>query len=132
MVADVRERRLLALERPLLIARLHDFREGIVSLAHVRGRLPEGRESIPQQRFTEAAPDPLRAVTFMAAGGERFYYEVAQVAVDPDALRLVPTWRLAERPPAANALGISSCLRPVAGCRLAVRLRKPFRRQLPA
>lgn len=105
VVADVRERRLLALERPLLIARLHDFRECIVSLARVRGRLPEGRESIPLQRFTEAAPDARRAATFMATGGERFYYEVAQVAVDPDALRLVPTWRLAERPPAANALG---------------------------
>ncbi|WP_236207128.1 hypothetical protein [Pseudomonas tohonis] len=105
VVADVRERRLLALERPLAIARLHDFREGIVSLAHVLGRLPEGCESIPLQRFTEAAPDARRAAAFMAAGSERFYYEVARVAFDPDALRLVPTWRLAECPPVANALG---------------------------
>ncbi|MGA6104370.1 hypothetical protein ABS648_10345 [Pseudomonas solani] len=105
VVADIRERRLRVLEQPLLIARLHDFHEGVVSLAHVLGRLPEGHESGPLQRFTEAAPDAQRAATFMAAGGERLYYEVARVAVDPDALRLLPAWRLAECPPVANAQG---------------------------
>lgn len=105
VVADIRERRLLVLDPPLLIARLHDFREGVVSLAHILGRLPEGRESSPLQRFTVAAPVAGHAAAFVADHSERFCYGVARVALAPDALQLLPAWRLAERPPVSNAVG---------------------------
>lgn len=105
VVADARSRRLLALDDALLIARLHEFRDGIISFAHILGRQPEGRETSPLQRFTEAAPPAGQAAAFLADDRERFCYGVARVALGPDALQLQPAWRLAEYPPVSNALG---------------------------
>lgn len=106
VVADILAQRLLMLEDALLIARLETFQEGVISFIHVRGRLPDADESTPLRRFEQAAPDPQQAERFVAATtAGRLYYERAQVAVDPLSLRLLPTWRLALRPPVANVQG---------------------------
>jgi hypothetical protein len=105
-VADILAQRLLMLEETPLIACLDSFQNGVLNFICIRGRLAEAVESTPLQRFQQAAPDPQQAERFVAAtAAGRLYYKRAQVAVDPFSLRLLPTWRLALRPPAANAQG---------------------------
>lgn len=106
VVADILAQRLLMLEEAPLIACLDSFQNGVVSFICIRGRLADAVESTPLQRFQQAAPDPQQGERFVAAtAAGRLYYERAQVAVDPLGLCSLPTWRLALRPPVANAQG---------------------------
>ncbi len=106
VIADVQRRSLLRLEQPLLAARFYDLRGKVLSLAHIGGRLDEDQVSTPLRRFDRQAPSAETAAAFLAPlEGSRLYYQVAQVRIEGDGLSLLPSWRLAEQAPAANAEG---------------------------
>ena len=106
VIADMQTRSLLRLEQPLLVARFYDLRGKILSFAHICGRLGEDEISTPLRRFDRQAPSAASTAAFVApVEGSRLYYQVAQVRIETDRLSLLPSWRLAEQAPAANAVG---------------------------
>jgi hypothetical protein len=105
-VADMQRRCLLEFAEQPLVARLLDFRSGVLSLARVRGRLARDETDTPLRRFDRAAPAALRAARFVQHDDEsRLYYQRLELRVGPAALEALPAWRLAERPQVANADG---------------------------
>lgn len=106
VIVDMRTRSLLRLEQPLLVARFYDLREKVLSFAHICGCLDEDDVSTPLRRFDRQAPHAETAARFVApAEGSRLYYQVARLRIEANGLSLLQSWRLAERPPAANAVG---------------------------
>lgn len=105
VVADTQEQQLL--EGPeMLVARLLDFRAGRVSLAAVRGRLHDGHASSPLLRHDQSPPPPPAAAKFCAKHeGSNLYYEVLDLDITADGLRLRPAWREVSRPQVAIADG---------------------------
>lgn len=104
-VADLQQRRLLA-GPPMLPVRLLDFRDGRLSLAAITGRLDNPRHSQPLQRANQPAPPAEEAATFCQERDDsRLLYEVLRVQVDDHSLRLLPRWRLVDRPQSATADG---------------------------
>ena len=106
VIADIQTCSLLRLEQPLLVARFYDLRGQVLSLAHIGGRLDEDQISTPLHRFDHQAPHADAAARFVAsAEGSRLYYQIAQVRIEAEGVSLLPSWRLAEQAPAANAVG---------------------------
>lgn len=105
VVADAGQRRLLE-SPPLQVARLLDFQRGRLSLVRVVGRLSENLQSAPLQRYNQLAPPADVAAGFCEHRDDsRPFYEVAELDIDSDGLRLMPQWRLAAEPQVANADG---------------------------
>lgn len=94
-IADVLAKRVVRLDDVLVGARLLAFRDGTVSLLRVLGRLSEGKDSTPLQRFDQALPELEHTERFVSSRlTGRLYYERAQVAVDAHSLHLLPAWCL--------------------------------------
>ncbi|CAD5110148.1 hypothetical protein [Zestomonas carbonaria] len=105
-VADLRLRRLLEFPFELLIATLLDFRDDVLSLVHIVGRLDMKERSTPLRRFDHAAPAAGRAARFVADDPDSWlYYDRLVLRVAEDDLQVLPNWRLAGRPQVANADG---------------------------
>ncbi|MDG9923685.1 MULTISPECIES: hypothetical protein [unclassified Pseudomonas] len=105
-VVDMQRRRLLEFAGQPLVARLLDFRAGVLSLAQVRGRLARDEGDTPLRRFDRAAPAALRAARFIEREEDsRLYYQRLELRVGQEALEALPNWRLVECPQVANADG---------------------------
>jgi hypothetical protein len=105
-VVDMQRRRLLEFAGQPLVARLLDFRAGVLSLAQVRGRLARDEDDTPLRRFDRAAPAALRAARFVEREEDsRLYYQRLELRVGQEALAALPSWRVVERPQVANADG---------------------------
>ncbi|WP_260962186.1 hypothetical protein [Pseudomonas citri] len=104
-VADLKERRLL--EGPTMwVARLLDFRDGRLSLAVVEGRLDQGLDSSPLQRFNVPAPSAGGDPSFCLPDEQyQLFYNTVELQPDEAQLRRVAPWRLVDRPQAATAEG---------------------------
>lgn len=105
VVADVRLRTLIR-SAPMLVARLQDFRQGVLSLAEIRGRQDENAHATALRRFQEAAPPPAQAAAFLAPRpASRLFYQQTRLAVRLDSLAPLPDWRIVDRPQLAIADG---------------------------
>lgn len=105
-VADLQQRRLLPYAGQPLVARLLDFRGGVLSLAQVLGRFGRDERDTPLRRFDQAAPAAERAARFVEGDDNtRPYYQPLALRVGEQELQALPNWRLAERPQVANADG---------------------------
>ncbi|MGE8148935.1 hypothetical protein ACQKP7_27690 [Pseudomonas frederiksbergensis] len=105
VVADAQARQLLN-SPPLLPARLLDFRGPRLSVAVIRGRLDQDRQSCPLQRFDQAPPEANDAADFCQPRPEsRLYYEWCELNVGPQGLTALPDWRLVKHPQSAIADG---------------------------
>lgn len=106
VVVDMQRRCLLEFAQQPLIARLLDFRAGLLSLAVVCGRLDRNAHDTPLQRFDRAAPAAARAARFLVREEDsQLYYQTLALRVGDDLLEIVPQWRLVDRPQVANADG---------------------------
>jgi hypothetical protein len=105
-VVDMQRRCLLEFAGQPLVARLLDFRAGVLSLAQVRGRLARDEDDTPLRRFDRAAPAALRAARFIQREEDsRLYYQRLELRVGDEALEALPNWRVVECPQVANADG---------------------------
>ncbi|RON47766.1 hypothetical protein BK665_25800 [Pseudomonas frederiksbergensis] len=105
VVADAQERQLLN-SPALLVARLLDFRGPTVSVAVIRGRLNQDRQSTPLQRFDQSPPEAHDAADFCQHRPDsRLYYEWCELNVSPQGLTALPDWRLVKQPQSAVADG---------------------------
>lgn len=105
-VADLQQRRLLPYAGQPLVARLLDFRGGVLSLAQVLGRFGRDERDTPLRRFDQAAPAAERAAGFVEGDDStRPYYQPLVLRAGEQELQALPNWRLAERPQVANADG---------------------------
>ena len=105
VVADAQQRQLLT-SPPLLAARLLDFRGPRLSLAVIRGRLDQTRQSTPLQRFNQSPPEASDAAAFCEHRPDsRLYYERCELDVSPQGLTALPHWRLVKQPQSAIADG---------------------------
>lgn len=105
-VVDMQRRCLLEFAGQPLVARLLDFRAGVLSLAQLRGRLARDEDDTPLRRFDRAAPAATRAARFVAHDEDsRLYYQRLELHIDQDVLQVRPSWRLVERAQVANADG---------------------------
>lgn len=105
VVVDVKARCLL--EGPSMwVARLLDFRNGLLSLAAITGRLDQDLNGSALQRFNVPAPqiggDPS---FFHSDEHSRLFYNTVELRVSDSQLCSVTPWRLADRPQAATAEG---------------------------
>jgi hypothetical protein len=104
-VADAQERRLIK-SPPLLVARLLDFRGSRLSVAVIRGRQAQDRQSTPLQRFNQAPPEAVDAAEFCQYRQDsRLYYEWCELNVGQHNLTTLPDWRLVKHPQSATADG---------------------------
>ncbi|MGL4317485.1 MAG: hypothetical protein ACRCTL_12830 [Pseudomonas sp.] len=102
----MQQRRLLPFAGQPLVARLLDFRGGVLSLAQVLGRLGRDERDTPLRRFDQAAPAAQRAARFLERDdNSRLYYQQIDLCVGEQDLQALPNWRLVERPQVANADG---------------------------
>lgn len=105
-VADLQQRRLLPYAGQPLVARLLDFRGGVLSLAEVLGRFGRDERDTPLRRFDQAAPAAERAARFVEGDDRtRPYYQPLALRVGAQDLQALPNWRLVERAQVANADG---------------------------
>ncbi len=105
-VADIQQRRLLHFTGQPLVARLLDFRGGVLSLAQVLGRLGRDERDTPLRRFEQAAPAAPGAARFLRpVDDSRLYHRQLELRVTEQALEALPSWRLVARPQVANADG---------------------------
>lgn len=105
VVADVRQRTLLH-SSPRLVARLLDFRGGVLSLAEISGRQNDDAPGSALCRVRQPAPPPEQAAAFLdAPSGTALLYECRRFEMHDDGLALLPDWRLIDRPPVAVADG---------------------------
>jgi len=105
VVADAQERQLMN-SPPLLAARLLDFRGLKLSVAVIRGRLNQDRQSTPLQRFDQAPPEADDAAEFCQYRQDsRLYYEWCELIVSHHGLTALPDWRLVKQPQSAIADG---------------------------
>jgi hypothetical protein len=105
VVVDAQERQLMN-SPPLLVARLLDFRGPRLSLAVIRGRLDQDRQSSPLQRFDQSPPEADDAAAFCQYRQDsRLYYEWCELNVSQQGLSALPDWRLVKQPQSAIADG---------------------------
>lgn len=105
VVADAQERQLMN-SPPLLAARLLDFRGTRLSVAVIRGRLNQDRQSSPLQRFDQSPPEAHDAAEFCQYRQDsRLYYEGCELNVSQQGLTALPDWRLVQHPQSAIADG---------------------------
>lgn len=105
VVVDTLQQRLLE-SPPLLAARILDFRAGKLSLAVILGRLAQGLDGSPLQRFDQAAPDASEAGAFCRHhGNSRLYYQTCELQLTDSGLQPLPDWRLVDTPQVAIADG---------------------------
>ena len=91
---------------PLLIERLRDFADGVLEIIELNGLCSKEFIPHPLQLADLPPPPPDRAADFYINRG---YYKVShslrRLQVTSLGLELLPDWRLADRPQAANADG---------------------------
>lgn len=105
VVVDALERQLMN-SPPLLVARLLDFRGPRLSLAVIRGRLDQDRQSSPLQRFDQSPSEADDAAAFCQYRQDsRLYYEWCELNVSQQGLSALPDWRLVQQPQSAIADG---------------------------
>ncbi|MDO7896490.1 hypothetical protein Q6A48_06255 [Pseudomonas sp. K18] len=105
VVVDVKARSLLQ-GPPLWVARVLDFRAGLLSLATIAGRLGRDLDGSALQRFVIPAPPVGSAPSFFQPDERsRLYYTTVDVRVADARLHRVAPWRLVDRPQVANADG---------------------------
>jgi len=91
---------------PLRVAGLVNFRDRLLSVAVVVGRLPREDAGTPLRRFTEPAPPAAEAGEFCRYREDsRLYYETRQLKLGDDRLEIQPAWRVVNQPQLATAEG---------------------------
>ncbi|WP_372241322.1 hypothetical protein [Pseudomonas sp. SJZ074] len=104
-VVDVKAR--CVLEGPSMwVARLLDFRAGLLSLAAIAGRLDQDLNGNALQRFNVPAPKVGGDPSFFHPDEQsRLFYTTVELRVTESQLYRVAPWRLVDRPQAAIAEG---------------------------
>ncbi len=83
-----------------------NFRDRLLSVAVVVGRLPRDDAGTPLRRFTEPAPPAAEAGEFCRYREDsRLYYETRQLKLGDDRLEIQPAWRVVNQPQLATAEG---------------------------
>ena len=105
VVVDVPARSLLQ-GPPLWVARVLDFRNGLLSLATIAGRLGQDLEGNALQRFDIPAPPVGSDPSFFHPDERsRLFYNAVELRVTGSQLHSVAPWRQVDRPQVANADG---------------------------
>src|SRR5699024_9721946 len=98
--------RMLRRSSPRLVARLLDFRGGVLSLAEISGHHNDDAPDSTLCRIRQPAPPPEQAATFLdTPSGTGLGYQCRRFEMHDDGFTLLPHWRRIDRPQVAVADG---------------------------